>query len=77
MKINDNAYKIAIPATWGISNTFNVAGLDPFHQNEPYYVNKRRLRIQRGERMEWTVVLLEMGVHLVTVVWLSIIFGKQ
>jgi hypothetical protein len=29
-KINDNAYKIDLPPSYGVSNTFNVAGLLPF-----------------------------------------------
>ena len=33
-KINDNAYKIDFPASYGVSNSFNVADLLPFTSQE-------------------------------------------
>jgi len=33
-KINDNAYKIGLPASYGMSNSFNVADHSPFTSEE-------------------------------------------
>lgn len=33
-KINDNAYKVELPGTYGVSATFNVADLSPYLDNE-------------------------------------------
>ncbi len=31
-KVNDNAYKLELPSSYGVSSTFNVADLVPFHE---------------------------------------------
>ena len=33
-RINDNAYKIELPGNYGVQETFNVADLSPYHENE-------------------------------------------
>jgi hypothetical protein len=33
-KINDNAYKVELPGTYGVSATFNVADLSPYFDDE-------------------------------------------
>jgi len=33
-KINDNAYEIDVPSTYGVSISFNVANLSPFFGSE-------------------------------------------
>jgi hypothetical protein len=37
-KINDNAYKIDLTSTYGVSTTFNVADLSPFFGLEELYM---------------------------------------
>jgi len=33
-KINDNAYKVELPGTYGVSATFNIADLSPYLDEE-------------------------------------------
>ena len=33
-KVNDNAYKLELPSSYGVSSTFNVADLIPFHEKD-------------------------------------------
>ena len=34
-KINDIAYKVELPSDYGVSATFNVSDLSPYHKDEP------------------------------------------
>jgi hypothetical protein len=35
-RIGDNAYKVELPGDYGVSSTFNVKDLSPYHgENEP------------------------------------------
>jgi len=47
-KINDNAYKVELPGTYGVSANFNVANLSPYLDDEPY-INSRTSSVQPGE----------------------------
>jgi len=47
-KINDNAYKVEFPGTYGVSATFNVADLSPYLDDEPD-MNSRTSSVQPGE----------------------------
>ena len=33
-KVNDNAYKLELPSSYGVSSTFNVVDLIPFHEED-------------------------------------------
>ena len=44
-KINDNAYEIDLPSTYGVSSSFNVADLSPFFGVE----ESRTTPFQEGE----------------------------
>jgi hypothetical protein len=46
-KINDNAYKIDLPASYGVSNSFNVADLSPFTSEDT--LESRTTPFQGGE----------------------------
>ena len=46
-KINDNAYKIDLPASYGVSTTFNVADLSPFIREDT--LESRTTPFQEGE----------------------------
>jgi len=47
-KINDNAYKLDLPAHYGVSSTFNVADLKPY-VGEEEKLPLRMTSIQEGE----------------------------
>ena len=46
-KINDNAYKIDLPASYGVSTTFHVADLSPFIREDT--LESRTTPFQEGE----------------------------
>ena len=47
-KINDNAYKLELPAAFGVSPTFNVADLRPYLGDEDE-LESRTTQMQEGE----------------------------
>jgi len=47
-KINDNAYKVELSGTYGVSATFNVVDLSPFLDDEPD-INSRASSVQPRE----------------------------
>jgi hypothetical protein len=47
-KINDNAYKLELPADFGVSPTFNIAGLKPYLGEEDE-LPSRMTSFQEGE----------------------------
>jgi len=47
-KTNDNAYKVELPGTYGVSATLNVADLSPYLDDEPD-INSRASSVQPGE----------------------------
>ena len=56
-KINDNAYKLDLPAEFGASSTFNVADLKPY-LGEEEEIPSRATRIQEGEDVSSSVRLM-------------------
>jgi hypothetical protein len=47
-KINENAYKLDVPANFGVSPTFNIADLKPYLGEEDK-LESRRTKMQEGE----------------------------
>jgi len=47
-KINDNAYKLELPADFGVSPTFNIADLKPYLDEEDE-LESRTTQMQEGE----------------------------
>jgi len=47
-RINDNAYKVDLPGNYGVSTTFNVADLSPFHPDDSQ-TDLRLKSFQQGE----------------------------
>jgi hypothetical protein len=56
-KINDNAYKIDLPPSYGVSNTFNVADLLPFISED---TSESRMTPFQGEGDDTTTPLSNM-----------------
>jgi hypothetical protein len=54
VKINDNAYKIDLPPSYGVSNTFNVANLLPFTSED---TSESRTTPFQGEEDDMTTPL--------------------
>jgi hypothetical protein len=53
-KINDNAYKIDLPPSYGVSNTFNVADLLPYTSED---TSESRMTPFQGEEDDMTTLL--------------------
>jgi hypothetical protein len=47
-KINENAYKLDLPADFGVSPTFNIADLKPYLGEEDQ-LESRMTQMQQGE----------------------------
>jgi len=47
-RINDNAYKVDLPRDYGVSATFNVVDLNPFHPDDSP-IDLRIKSFQQGE----------------------------
>lgn len=47
-KINDNAYRLQLPADFGVSPTFNIADLKPYLGEEDEFPS-RTTSVQEGE----------------------------
>ena len=56
-KINDNAYKLDIPADYGVSSSFNVVDFKPY-EGEEEQLPLRTTSIQEGEDDEDTISLV-------------------
>jgi hypothetical protein len=54
-KINDNAYKLALPPEFGVSPTFNVADLKPY-LGEDDELESRTTPIQEGRMMRTSLL---------------------
>jgi len=62
-KINDNAYKVELPGTYGVSTTFNVVDLSPYLDDEPD-INSRASSVQPGEDdTEQDINMADFGVR--------------
>ena len=56
-KINDNAYKLELPADFGVSPTFNIADLKPY-LGEGDELRRGRLHFKKGRMMRTSIPLL-------------------
>nr|GEZ83312.1 RNA-directed DNA polymerase [Tanacetum cinerariifolium] len=48
-RINDNAYKIDLPGSYGVSATFNVANLAPYVDTNDFHGDSGTSRLLKGE----------------------------
>jgi len=50
-KVNDNVYKVDLPGDYGVSATFNVVYLSPYHSDDSSHIQGFNL-FNRGRMME-------------------------
>src|SRR3989337_171350 len=55
-KINDNAYKLELPADFGVSSTFNIVHLKPWVRKMSF--RRGRLHFKKGRMMRTSIPLL-------------------
>ena len=56
-KINDNTYKLELPADFGVSPTFNIANLKPYLGEDENF-HRERLHFKKGRMMTTSIPLL-------------------
>ncbi|KAJ1423277.1 hypothetical protein SESBI_12487 [Sesbania bispinosa] len=61
LKINDNAYKVELPGSYGVSTTFNIADLSPYLDDEAES-DSRASPIKPGEDEHSRTSLIKQGV---------------
>src|SRR4051812_24892502 len=63
-KINDNAYKLELPAGFGVSPTFNIADLKPYLEKMMSF-RRGRLQFKKGRMMRTSLLMLHPHPHQV------------